>query len=155
MTDRLRASAQGVAFIKLWEGLETRAYRDVAGVWTIGYGHAGADVRSGATISEETADELLRRDLVPREKTVRALVGVPLNQNEFDALVSFEFNTGGLARSTALKRLNREDRFGATQALTWWNKARIDGELVEVTGLTRRRAAEARLFLKPVKPAER
>ena len=149
----MRVSPAGVDFIKRWEGLETRSYRDIANVWTIGYGHTGPDVRPGATIAETEAAALLQRDLVSREESVARLVDVPLNQNEFDALVSFEFNTGGLARSTALKRLNEGDRLGAAEAFAWWNKARIDGALQEVEGLTRRRAAEAVLFLTPVRPA--
>lgn len=153
MTGLMRASRRGVDFIKRWEGLELVAYRDVAGVWTIGYGHTGPDIDPGATITEAEAETLLRRDLVSREETVSGLVCVPLNQHEFDALVSFEFNTGGLVRSTTLKRLNKGDRPGAAEALAWWNKARIDGQLVEVAGLTRRRAAEAVLFLTPLRPA--
>ncbi len=146
----MRASDRCVDFIRRWEGLETEAYRDVAGVWTIGYGHTGPDARPGATITEGEAEVLLRRDLVSREQTVDRLVDVALSQNEFDALVSFEFNTGGLACSTALNRLNKGDRLGAAEALCWWNKARINGDLREVEGLTRRRAAEAVLFLTPV-----
>ncbi len=149
-----RTSNAGVAFIKKWEGLETKAYRDVAGVWTIGYGHTEGfrDGRFGPgdKIRPFEADMLLREDLKSREETVSELVAVALNQNEFDALVSFEFNTGGLRRSTALRRLNEDNRMGAADALTWWNKARIDDELVAVRGLTRRRAAEAMLFLKPI-----
>ncbi len=147
-------SPDGVAFIKQWEGLETSAYRDVAGVWTIGYGHT-AGFREGrfdpaSKIDERQADALLRADLAAREATVRRLVALTLNQHEFDALVSFEFNTGALARSTALRLLNAGDRAAAANALTWWNKATVNGELTAVPGLVRRRAAEAALFLKPV-----
>jgi lysozyme len=151
---KMRTSRNGVDFIKRWEGLETKAYRDVAGVWTIGYGHTEGfrDGRFGpdAKIKAFEAETLLREDLTPREDIVARLVKVQVNQNEFDALVSFEFNTGGLHRSTALRRLNNENRLGAAEALTWWNKATIAGEIVTVPGLVRRRAAEAVLFLKPV-----
>jgi len=150
----VRVSQRGVALIKMFEGLELEAYRDIAGVWTIGYGHAGADVRPGMRITEREAEELLRRDLKPREDAVGRLAAVSLNQNEFDALVSFVYNVGAAAfrRSTARKRLNRNDRLGAAEALAWWNRARIGGNLREVFGLTRRRAAERALFLTPVGP---
>ncbi len=151
--DDMETSPDGVDFIKHWEGLATKAYRDVAGVWTIGYGHT-AGFRDGrfsrvSVIDEPCAEALLRADLGPREDTVRRLVAVAINQHAFDALVSFEFNTGALSRSTALRRLNDGDRDGAAEALQWWNKATVAGALIVVPGLVRRRAAEAALFLTP------
>lgn len=178
MQEIMRTSKKGVNFIKGFEGLELEAYMDIAGVWTIGYGHTSeALVKSvmqqivglplkpfeyrhffaqdGKIVTtKELAEDLLRQDLKPRERAVRDLVSVPLNQNEFDALVSFVYNIGAEAfrKSTARKRLNRGDRIGAAEAMTWWNKATIDGVKREVLGLTRRRAAEKALFLKPVEP---
>lgn len=160
----MRISANGIALLKRFEGLELDAYQDIAGVWTIGYGHTGVyppgmsidgAVKAGDRISEEEAEPLLRHDLCPREAAVLRLVKVPLNQNEFDALVSFVYNVGVAAfrRSTALRRLNRGDSDGAAEALTWWNKATVDGKLREVLGLTRRRAAEKALFLTEVSAA--
>jgi lysozyme len=149
----MRTSENGIALIKRWEGLELESYQDIAGVWTIGYGHtetAGPNQK----ISEREAEELLKRDLEPRERAVGDLTSVPLNQNEFDALVSFVYNVGVNAyrNSTARKRLNRGDRVGAAEALTWFNKATIGGVLREVNGLKRRRASEQALFLTPVNP---
>jgi len=153
----MQISDNGVNFIKRFEGLRLTAYLDVAGVPTIGYGHTHtvtrADAASGMTISEETAEYLLRVDLKRYERRVRSYVKVPLNQNEFDALVSFDFNTGALHRSTALLRLNRGEREDAAEALTWWNRATIDGRKVEVLGLVRRRRAERELFLAPAQKA--
>lgn len=151
----MHMSKNGIAFLKRWEGLVKNAYRDVAGVWTIGYGHT-AGFRDGrlhkdSMISEAGAEQLLREDLRSREETVSRLVTIPINQNEFDALVSFEFNTGALHRATALKLFNTGNKLAAAEALTWWNKARIDGKLEVVPGLTRRRAAEADLLLRPVR----
>lgn len=150
----VKTSESGVELIKRFEGLELEAYQDIAGVWTIGYGHTGPDVQPGMRISEREAEALLRRDLKPREDAVERLTSVPLNQNEFDALVSFVYNVGVEAyrRSTARRRLNGGDRIGAADALTWWNKATVGGVLREVMGLTRRRAAERALFLTPVNP---
>ena len=149
----MKISEAGIDLIKRFEGLELESYQDIAGVWTIGYGHtetAGPNQK----INEREAEDLLRRDLGPRERAVGELVSVGLNQNEFDALVSFVFNVGANAfkNSTARKRLNRNDRMGAAEALTWWNKATVAGVLREVRGLTRRRASERALFLTPVNP---
>jgi GH24 family phage-related lysozyme (muramidase) len=147
----VKTSENGIELLKRFEGLELEAYQDIAGIWTIGYGHTGDDVQPGMKLSEREAEELLRRDLKPREQAVSSAVKVSLNQNEFDALVSFVYNVGAAAfrGSTALKRLNRGDRVGAADALTWWNKATVGGVLREVLGLTRRRAAEKALFLTP------
>lgn len=147
----MRTSENGVEILKRFEGLELEAYQDIAGIWTIGYGHTGPDVEPGMKISERDAEALLRSDLKPREQAVSSAVKVQLNQNEFDALVSLVYNIGAAAfrSSTALKRLNRNDRVGAAEALTWWNKATVGGVLREVLGLTRRRAAERALFLTP------
>ena len=141
-------SADGIAFIKEFEGLELDAYQDIAGIWTIGYGHT-ATACQDMRITEDKADTLLRWDLKLFEKAVNDAVNVELKQYEFDALVSLTFNIGAGAfrRSTALKRLNGGDRHGAAEAITWWNKATVDGELREVAGLTRRRRAEALMFL--------
>lgn len=149
----MKTSESGVDLIKRFEGLELEAYQDIAGVWTIGYGHTET-VKPGQRITEREAEALLRRDLKPREDAVKRLTSVPLNQNEFDALISFVYNVGVEAyrRSTARRRLNAGNRVGAADALTWWNKATVGGVLREVTGLTRRRAAERALFLTPTNP---
>lgn len=159
----MKISRHGLALIKRFEGLSLKAYPDVAGVWTIGYGHTAGfkDGRFGpaSVIAEEEAEALLREDLAPREDNLRLWAktkGVRLNQNEFDALVSFIFNVGFAAfeRSTAARRLAQGDRCGAAEALTRWNKATVNGEKVEVPGLTRRRAAEKALFLTPAQDGE-
>lgn len=151
----MKTSQRGVALIKQFEGLELEAYQDIAGIWTIGYGHTGADVKPGQIITEAEAEAILKRDLGPREQAVSRLSKVELNQNEFDALVSFVYNVGENAYkgSTARRRLNSGDRLGAAEALTWWNKATVGGVLRPVAGLTRRRAAERALFLTPTNPA--
>ena len=150
----MQISETGIELLKRFEGLSLEAYQDVAGIWTIGYGHTGPDVEPGMRITEAEADALLRQDLRFAEDAVTRLVSVPLNSNEFDALVSFVFNVGAEAfrGSTPRRRLNRGDRIGAADALTWWNKATIAGRLQEVLGLTRRRASERALFLTPSEP---
>jgi len=152
----VKISERGINLLKSFEGLELEAYQDIAGIWTIGYGHTGDDVEPGMRISEREAEALLRKDLKPREDAIDRFASVSLNQNEFDALVSFVYNVGAAAfgGSTARKRLNRGggDRIGAADALAWWNKATVNGVLREVLGLTRRRAAERALFLEPSNP---
>lgn len=150
----MKLSGNGIELLKRFEGLALEAYQDIAGIWTIGYGHTGPDVKPGMRITEHEADDLLRRDLAPREDAVSRLTSTSLNRNEFDALVSFVYNIGvdAFRKSTPLRRLNRGDRLGAADALAWWNKATISGRLREVIGLTRRRAAERALFLTPTMP---
>lgn len=140
----MKTSPYGVSLIKDFEGLERVAYRDIADVWTIGYGHTET-ARPGMTITEDEADALLRKDLETREQAILSMVSAPINQMIFDALVSFVYNVGETAfrGSTARKRLNAGDYEGAAEALTWWNKARVNGALTIVEGLTRRRAREA------------
>lgn len=152
----MKTSAAGLSLIKRFEGLELEAYQDIAGIWTIGYGHTGADVKPGLVWTEQVAESALTRDLELREDVINQAVRVLLNQNEFDALVSFVYNVGGGAfrSSTALKRLNGGDRTGAAEALTWWDKAKVNGVLRPVKGLTIRRAAERDLFLRTIDPPQ-
>jgi len=135
--------------IKRWEGLRLAAYQDVAGVWTIGYGHTGS-VSEGMTITEAEAETLLRSDLAPCELAVERAVAAPLSDGQFGALVSFVFNVGASAfqGSTLLRRLNSGDYAAVPAELARWNKARdpSTGALVPVPGLTNRRAAEAGLW---------
>ncbi len=139
----------GLRIVKGFEGLELRAYQDSVGVWTIGYGHTAAagppDVYPGQTITEAQAEEILRRDLRKFESGVRDVVKVPLNSDQFSALVSFSFNVGvgALANSTLLRKLNARDYQGAANEFPRWVKA--GGQTLQ--GLVRRRDAERALFL--------
>lgn len=147
-------SDNGLNLIKSFEGLaklgddgKVRSYRCVAGRWTIGYGHTKG-VRSGQTISQQKAEELLREDVRVFEQAVTRNVKVPLTQHQFDALVSLAFNIGesNLAGSTLVKLLNKGKYDEVPEQIMRWNKARVDGKLQPVRGLTRRRSAEAALF---------
>lgn len=139
-----RISDEGLALIKRWEGCRLTAYRDVAGVLTIGYGSTGAHVRPGLTVTQAEADQLLIKDLARFERAVEALVKVPLNDGQFAALVSFAFNVGegAFARSTLLKKLNASDYASVPKELMKWVHA--GGKKVE--GLVNRRAAEGGLW---------
>lgn len=142
----MKTSPKGISLIKEFEGLSLDAYLCSAGVMTIGYGHTGG-VQKGDRITEKKAEELLQDDLKKFENGVLRLVRVPLNQNQFDALVSFAFNlgVGNLGKSTLLRKLNGGDFAGAATEFVRWNKA--GGR--ELAGLTRRRNAEAELFSTP------
>lgn len=148
----MKTSNRGIKLIKEAEGCVLKAYTCPAGVLTIGYGHTGKDVTEGLTITEEQAEELLKKDLEKFEKTVEKYVEVEMNQNQFDALVSFTFNlgSGNLAKSTLLKKLNAKDYAGAAEQFLVWNKATVDGVKKELPGLTTRRKKERELFLDPV-----
>ena len=142
----MNLSDRGLALIKEFESLRLDAYQDSVGVWTVGWGHTGKDVTKDTTISEATAELLIREDVSHAERCVsRFTAGLsPLTQGQFDALVSFAFNVGcdALHRSTLLNKLLDGDRDGAADEFQKWNKA--GGKTL--AGLTRRRAAEAELF---------
>lgn len=147
-------SQTGINLIKSFEGLHKvgddgliHSYRCVAGRWTIGFGSCKG-VRSGQRITKEEAEQKLREDLKWCEDTVKRNVEVPLTQNQFDGLVSLIFNIGGpnFQKSTLIKKLNRGLYQDVPEQILRWNKARVEGELRVVRGLTRRRTAEAALF---------
>lgn len=139
----------GLDLIKSFESLRLTAYRDPVGIWTIGYGHTGPDVYPGLEISKIEAEQLLADDLRMSEESVRELVSVSLNDNQFAALVSFAFNVGGgaLKGSTLRKKLNQKDYRGAAGEFSKWVYGTIKGKKVLLPGLVRRRAQERNLFL--------
>lgn len=136
----------GLALIKQFEGCRLTAYKCAAGVLTIGYGHT-AGVYSGMTITQAQADAYLLEDVAKFEKYVNNLAYVPvmdkLNQNQFDALVSFAFNLG----AGNLKKLCKGRTVAQiATAMLQYNKA--GGKVL--AGLTKRRKAEQALFNKAV-----
>ncbi|QXX74219.1 lysozyme [Methylovirgula sp. HY1] len=144
----MHVSDKGRAFTGAQEGLRLRAYPDVVGVWTIGYGHttmAGAPfVHPGMVITRVQADQILARDLVRYEDEVLREVHVPLSQCQFDALVDFTYNCGegSLARAAFLAHLNAGNYGAVPGILMEWDRAggRVLGDLV------RRRRAEGQIF---------
>lgn len=142
----MKISEAGVKLIKHFEGLRLESYLCPANVWTIGYGHTGDDVVEGMKITEDRADKMLRRDLRKFEQGVDLLITVPLNQPQFDALVSFAFNCGlgALEESTLRKRLNKGEDPGnvAQEELPKW----VKGDGVVLPGLVERRKKELELF---------
>lgn len=140
----MHISDEGLELIKHFEGCELEAYKCPAGVWTIGYGHT-KDVEEGEKWSQDKADFMLFRELEEEyEQYVNDYVHVPLNQQQFDALVSWTYNLGpaNLKKSTLLRKLNNGEYQEVPNQIKRWNKA--NGEVL--AGLVRRREAEALLF---------
>ena len=146
------ASQNCINLIKMFEGYKPKAYLCPAGVPTIGYGstmyQTGLKIKLSDTINEQQANELLMWEL---KNKAYALHGLKINQNQFDALLSFCFNLGigAFAKSTLKKKIiaNPNDAT-IKQEFLKWNKARVGGQLMELKGLTRRRIAEAELYFK-------
>jgi lysozyme len=136
---------KGLDLIKSFEGCKLKAYQDIRGIWTIGYGHTGSEVKEGMEITQEQADGLLKENLHYFENGVDHFTSEPLNENQFSAMVCFSYNCGlgSLVHSSILKCVNAGDFQGAADSFLLWNKS---GGM-EVPGLTRRREAERELFL--------
>lgn len=144
----MHISDEGLELIKHFEGCELEAYKCAAGVWTIGYGHT-KDIQEGDKWSQDKADFMLWRELEEEyEQHVHDFVHVPLNQSQFDALVSWTYNLGpaNLKASTMLKKLNNGKYEEVPVQMARWNKATVNGKRTVLEGLTRRRKAEGQLF---------
>lgn len=144
----MKMSDAGIDLVCHYEGCRLTSYPDPAtggDPWTIGYGST-RNVHPGMTITIDEAKRRLREDLEDAEQAVTRLVTSPLDQSQFDALVSLVFNIGegNFSRSTLLKKLNAHDYLGAAAQFLVWNKANHKVML----GLTRRRAAERDHFLR-------
>ena len=130
------------------------AYQDSAGIWTIGYGtihyEDNTPVKKGDTISLARADQLIEQDIDIRGVKVNAaLIPAVLNQNQFNALVSFAYNAGigSLLNSTLLRLVKENPNNPAIRdSFMVWNKVHLNGKLVPIKGLTIRRGAEADMY---------
>lgn len=143
----MKTSPRGINLIKEFEGFRSQAYKPIpSDPWTIGYGTIRG-VKPGDVITRAEAERRLRHELVEYERAVERATGGNATQPQFDALVSFAYNVGvkGMAGSTVIKRHNEGDHQSAARAFGLWNKA--GGKVWP--GLTRRRAAEAALYLTP------
>lgn len=150
----MKTNAAGIALIKEFEGCRLKAYPDPATggePWTIGYGLTSAagiiPVKRGLVITQAQADEYLVKSLAKYEDAVSKALTKPPTPNQFAAMVSLCFNIGpgNFAKSSVVRKLNAGDVAGAANAFLLWNKAA--GKVM--AGLTRRREAERKLFLKP------
>lgn len=156
----MKTSKRGLELIKEFEGFRGKAYLCPAGVPTLGYGVTigvtREDVAKGRTITKAQADKLLKQCLAEYEQAVSEALTVEPNQNQFDACVCMAYNIGtaGFKSSSVVKAHNKSDFQSASRAFGLWNKATVNGKKQELPGLTRRRAAEAALYLEPVGAAE-
>jgi lysozyme len=146
-------SSAGLALIQRWEGCAKRrsdgrfeAYPDPgtgADPWTIGWGTTGRDIVPGLVWTQEQCDARFARDLQRYVREVEAALGdTPTGQGQFDALVSFHYNTGAIRRATLTKLHKAGDHAGAAAEFGKWVHA--GGQ--RLTGLVRRRADEAALY---------
>ena len=143
----MNISQNGIELIKKYEGCRLEAYKCPAGILTIGYGHTGSEVHLGQKITQEQAEKYLKQDITIHSNNVSRLVKAPLNQNQFDALVSFEYNVGygNFASSTMLKLLNQKKYTEVAAQFGRW----VYANKKILQGLVKRRAAEKELFVKP------
>jgi GH24 family phage-related lysozyme (muramidase) len=150
---RLTASRAALDLIASFEGFRARAAKTPDGRWTLGFGHVKT-AREGLSVSRSEAEDLLRWDLRSIEDAVRQSALMPLSQNEFDALVSFAFNIGlaNFAKSDVLRYLNQGQPVAAALAMHAWRRAKVNGRIIVIDALVRRRAVEAAMFLEPVGP---
>lgn len=137
-------SENGLQLIRDIESFSSKPYKD-AGGWSIGYGHYMGPTPTINFVTPQQGEEFLKSDTASAAKTVASAVKVPLNQNQFDALVSFVYNigAGNFKSSTLLKLLNSGDYQGAADQFKYWNKSR--GKIL--TSLVNRREREKALFL--------
>ncbi len=140
-----KTSIAGIAMICHFEDCRLEAYRCPAGIPTVGFGHTGAGIMMGLTITLERAKQLLAGDLHVAENAIAHAVHVPLTQGMVDALISLVFNIGAAAfrESVMLGLLNQSDFAGASQQFARWCHAGAE----ILPGLVARRAAEREMFL--------
>jgi len=150
----MQTSPDGRKFIEMEEEsgvAKTHAYNDGTGTWTIGFGHTSAAglprVYPGMVITTEQADAILGSDLASVEADINHHVTVPLQPYQFDALVSFDFNTGALDRSGLLQLINKgvTDPTSITNAFCAWRYAHVHGAMVPI--LLGRRQRESHIYL--------
>lgn len=135
-----------VPFLARWEGCRLQAYLDTGGVWTIGYGHTGPEVKKGLTWTQQQADDALVKDLEQARAVVYAAVRDEvidlLSAHQYAALISFAYNTGASIKSTIWKMLNAGAMSAVPQQLMRW----VHDNGVIVAGLVNRRRAEVALW---------
>lgn len=141
----MQISENGLKLIEQFEGLRLKAYKATRRdkYYTIGYGHYGADVKQGMTITEAQAEAYLRQDVAEAEDAVNKYSGYGWNQNQFDALVSFAYNVGSVDHLTNHGKRSIERISAKISEYVYSGGVRPEG-------LVRRRAAEKALFDTPV-----
>ena len=147
----MEMNAAGYDLLKKFEGCQLKAYRDVAGVWTIGYGSTGPEIVPGLVWTQERADQALAANVSRTVDELLDLIEPELADNQFSALVCLAFNIGAhaFAGSSALDMINKGFLSLVPSKIKLRNKARINGVLHISRGLVRRRQAECDLWNTP------
>jgi lysozyme len=144
----MKISKNGIELIKLFEGCKLKSYKCPAGIWTIGYGNTfyldGSKISMGQKISQDEADMLLLKLLPKYEAIVDRNIKVIVNQNQYDALVSFCWNCGSSESLFRLVNIKATDEI----IHKWWTTHYVMGGGKVLAGLVRRRKVEADLFIK-------
>ena len=137
-----KVNERAIEIIRKYESLKLEAYLCPAGVWTIGWGHTGPEVKEGMKITKTEAEKLFQEDIASAARSVESLVTVKTSDNQFSELVSFVFNIGHghFANSTLLKKINTCER--CENEFDRW--IRCKGEILP--GLIKRRKEERSLF---------
>jgi lysozyme len=145
----MKTSQNGIKLIKEFEGLRLNAYLCPANIWTIGYGITeinGKSIQEGDSINEEAAESLLLHEIQRFEAIVLSRLEISVNQNQFDALVSHTFNTGG--SDTLFELINK--KASNVEIRHWMMNSYITSNGVTLNGLIKRREIEAELFLSDI-----
>jgi lysozyme len=132
-------SAKGLALLKEFEGCRLQAYQDQGGIWTIGFGYTGPDVKEGTVWDQRTADAQLEVKANVAGYAVNKHVTVPINQNQFDALTCFAYNA--FEESTLLRKINDRDPSAYLEFARW---DKVSG--ISNPGLAHRRYKEMELY---------
>lgn len=151
----MKTSSKGIELIKKFEGCRKKAYLDMTGVPTIGYGHT-KNVKLGDKLSLQACEELLKIDLIDYENAINRFIdkGYRFNQYQFDALVSFAFNLG-IGNLIKLLSGRRNSYTAIARAMPKYCHARVNGRMVIVKGLLKRRKEEVELFNTPIENVSR
>ena len=138
----MRISEKGIDLIKKYEGVKLESYFCPAGILTIGYGHTGNDVFGNQKISIDEAERMLIKDLIKFEKIVNKRLKITQNQNQFDALMSHTYNTGG--SETLFKLINNRNSIDDIEY--WWTSKYITANGYLLKGLVKRRIEEFNIY---------
>lgn len=150
-----RVTKAAVALLMVLEGLRLVPYKDIAGVWTDGYGNT-ENVVPGQPITKEKAEADLRRHLETFSEGVVKYTGPGISDGMLDAftLLSYNIGLGAFSTSTALKEYKLGNYMDACLYTLRYDKARVNGKLVSVKGLAIRRYQEYNLCIAGVPNAQ-
>lgn len=151
----MNLDTNGYNLIKGFEGLKLKAYKDSVGIWTIGYGNItykdGSKVKQGDSISQDEANDLFNYYADKFAAKVASLIKKPINQNQFNAVVSLAYNigVGAFGTSSVLRKMNINPNDPTIkESFEAWNKGTIGGKKVIIQGLVNRRKKESELYFK-------